>query len=77
MAIQKAVVQSLGLPDRGIVERPGLVVTRETRMPSALVEVAFMTNKNDLKLLMTEEFRQKAAEGIAGGIINYITGQGQ
>jgi N-acetylmuramoyl-L-alanine amidase len=75
LCIQKALVKSIGLPDRGIVERPGLVVTRETRMPSALVEVAFMTNKGDLSLLLTDEFRQKAAEGIASGIINYLTGR--
>jgi N-acetylmuramoyl-L-alanine amidase len=75
LCIQKALVKSIGLPDRGIVERPGLVVTRETRMPSALAEVAFMTNQGDLSLLLTDEFRQKAAEGIASGIINYLTGR--
>ncbi|HHW03253.1 MAG TPA: AMIN domain-containing protein [Thermoanaerobacterales bacterium] len=74
-AVQKALVKSTGLTDRGIVERPGLVVTRETRMPSALAEVAFITNKNDLSLLLTEEFRQKAAEGIAEGIANYFVGR--
>lgn len=74
-AIQKAMVQSLGLADRGIVERPGLVVTRETRMPSALAEVAFITNSNDRALLLTDDFRQKAAEGIMDGIINYLTGK--
>ena len=31
-------------------------------MPAALVEVAFMSNNNDLSLLKTEEFRQKAAQ---------------
>lgn len=74
-AIQKAIVANIGLRDRGIVERPGLVVTRETKMPSALVEVAFMTNSSDRQKLMTDDFRQKAAEGIYEGIINYLTGQ--
>ena len=37
-ALQKAVVRHIGLNDRGIVERPGIVVTRETKMPSALVK---------------------------------------
>jgi N-acetylmuramoyl-L-alanine amidase len=44
-------------------------------MPSALVEVAFMTNENDLALLMTDEFRQKAAEGIFQGIMDYLSGR--
>jgi N-acetylmuramoyl-L-alanine amidase len=73
-AIQKSMVNTLGLRDRGIVSRTGLVVTRETKMPSALVEVAFMTNKDELSLLTTEDFRQKAAEAIAEGILNYLSG---
>lgn len=75
LAIQKSIVKSIGLADRGIVERPGLVVTRETRMPSALVEVGFISNSDDRSLLLTDEFRQKAAEGIANGIINYVSGR--
>jgi len=71
--LQKAVVETLGLPDLGISERPNLVVTRETKMPSALVEVAFMSNQKDLALLQTEEFRQRAAEGIYKGILMYFS----
>lgn len=74
-AIQNAMARHVGLKDRGIVERPGVVVTRETKMLSALVEVAFMTNENDLALLMTDEFRQKAAEGIFQGIMDYLSGR--
>lgn len=72
LEIQKAVVKELGLPDRGLVEKPGYIVTREAKMPAALVEVAFMSNNNDLSLLKTEEFRQKAAQGIFNGIMNYL-----
>lgn len=75
LAIQKAICDATGLKNRGIVQRPGLVVTRETQMPSALVEVAFMSNPRDLSLLLDEGFRQKVAEGIARGIINFLTGQ--
>ncbi|ADL08520.1 N-acetylmuramoyl-L-alanine amidase family protein [Thermosediminibacter oceani] len=73
--IHKAVVETLGLPDKGLIERPNLVVIRETKMPSALVEVAFMSSSHDLGLLRTEAFRQKAAEGIFKGIFNYLSGQ--
>jgi len=73
-ALQKALVRTLGLKDRGIVERPGLVVTRETNMPSALVEVAFLTNSNDLQLIITDSFQQKVAQAIAEGIVDFLTG---
>lgn len=70
--IQKSMVQSLNIPDLGIIERTGIVVIRETVMPSCLVEVAFMSNPKDLSLLLDENFRQKAAEGVFKGILNYF-----
>jgi len=73
-ALQKAMSRTVGLKDRGIVERPGLVVTRETKMPSALVEVAFLTNANDLQLLNSDSFQQKVAQAIAEGIVDFLTG---
>ncbi|NLZ53554.1 MAG: AMIN domain-containing protein [Thermoanaerobacteraceae bacterium] len=73
-AVQDAVVRHIGFHNRGIVERPGIVVTRETKMPSALVEVGFMSNKNELAIMMTDEFKLKVAQGIHQGIINYLSG---
>lgn len=72
-AVQKALISAINLNNRGIVERPGLVVTRETKMPSVLVEVGFMTNPSDFALLMDDSFRQRAAEGICQGIIDYFS----
>lgn len=73
IAIQNSMVETLGLLDRGIVAKSGYIVTRETKMPSALAEVGFISNPNDRSLLVTEEFRQKAAEAIYRGIINYLS----
>lgn len=75
LSIQNAVAERTGFTNRGIVQRPRLVVTRETKMPSALVEVGFMSNPSDLALLLDEDFRQRVAEGIATGIINFLSGQ--
>lgn len=74
-ALQRAVVSYTGFHNRGIIERPGIVVTRETKMPSALVEVGFLTNPNDLAHIMTDEFKQKVAQGILQGIVDYISGK--
>lgn len=72
-SIQQALTKKTGLKSRGIIEKPGFVVTRETNMPSVLVEVAFMSNQNDLSLLMQEDFRQKVAQGIADGILDFLS----
>ena len=50
-----------GLPDRGIRER-NFYVLRETRMPSVLYEWAFHTNREDVRLLLSPEFRAACAE---------------
>jgi N-acetylmuramoyl-L-alanine amidase len=41
------------------------------RMPSVLVEIAYLTNRNDAKLLADGDFRQKVAESIAVGVRGY------
>ncbi|WP_240983399.1 N-acetylmuramoyl-L-alanine amidase family protein [Acididesulfobacillus acetoxydans] len=40
-------------------------------MPAVLIEVAFISNPKEEKLLGTPAFRQQAAEGIYQGILAY------
>lgn len=70
--VQSNLVKEIGLADRGIRERPDLYVIREAKMPSCLVEVVFMSNLAEELLLMDENFRKKAARGIANGILGYF-----
>ena len=41
-------------------------------MPAVLVEVAFINNPAEEQLLKSDEFLEKAAVGIAKGILNHI-----
>ena len=68
--IQDQIVQSLGTVDRGVKERPGLAVLRETDMPAVLVETAFITNKDDVQLLMNQ--KDEFARAIARGVTDYV-----
>jgi N-acetylmuramoyl-L-alanine amidase len=70
-SIQKALVEALGLQDRGVKEA-NFAVLRETDMPAVLIEVAFHSNPEEEALLKDPAFRKKAAEAIAKGIINYL-----
>ena len=49
-----------------------LYVTLHTKMPAVLVEMAFLTNPNDLALLGSPAWRQKVAQEIADGIGEYV-----
>jgi N-acetylmuramoyl-L-alanine amidase len=75
-AIQSELVKKINRPDRGVKDS-NLSVLRNTTMPSALVEVAFMSNAEDMALLLDSAFQQRAAEGIANGITKYLNSGGQ
>ncbi len=71
-AIHDAVQEKLCRDDRGVNSEHDFVVIRESTMPSALLETAFISNPTEEALLNTEEFRQRAAEGIFLGIKRYL-----
>jgi N-acetylmuramoyl-L-alanine amidase len=71
--VHESVLGKLGTTNRGIIERPNLVVLRETKMPAVIAEIAYMTNQKDLNNLKQEEFRQRSAEALCEAIIKALT----
>jgi len=65
-------VKDLGTKKIGIQARQNTVVLRDTKMPAILAEVACMSDPDDLALLNTDSFIQKAAESIANSIIQIL-----
>ncbi|WP_024832324.1 N-acetylmuramoyl-L-alanine amidase family protein [Ruminiclostridium josui] len=66
--IMQSKLKTLGMFNRKIVPRPNLYVLRHTEMPSLLLEIGFISNKNDLKLLTSSDFQKKCAVQIVNGI---------
>lgn len=62
---------ALGLRDRG-VRTAGYYVLRHTRMPAALVEVAFITNPENAARLASVSFQNAVADAMAEGIRAYL-----
>lgn len=58
-----------GLRNRGIIERPGLYVLKETNMPAVLVEMGFISNPGDAELMAYSP--DLFARGIYNGILEY------
>jgi N-acetylmuramoyl-L-alanine amidase len=69
--LQQSLVAKLGRNDRGI-KQGNLSVLRETVMPSALIELAFISNPIEGELLKQQQFRDSAAQAIADGITGYM-----
>ncbi len=69
-AIQSSMIETLGTVDHGVREAMFYVI-HHTTMPAVLVEVAYISNPTEEKLLADPAFRQKAADGIYKGILAY------
>jgi N-acetylmuramoyl-L-alanine amidase len=57
--------------DRGIREEEWFVV-RNARMPSVLVEVGFVTNEDEARLLSDPAHLRKLGDGIYNGIVDFV-----
>ena len=55
------------------VRRANYAVLRENNHPSVLVETGYLTNAEEEALLATDAYRQKLAEGIFIGVLNYLS----
>lgn len=69
--VQSQLAQNLGLRNIGTLQA-NFAVIRETDMPSILVETAFLSNSNEEALLKDDAFRDKVAQAIAQGLVDYF-----
>jgi len=71
--IMQSKLGNIGMRDRNIMQRPNLYVLRYTDMPAILLEIGFISNKKDLKLLTDVSFQQKCAQQIVLGIEEIVS----
>jgi len=68
--IQKEYTAQLKRVDRG-VKKAGLLVLRETYMPSVLTEIGFISNKAEAQYLGSKKGQKEIASSIVKGIVKY------
>ncbi len=66
--VQRHLVGETGLDNRGVTRRV-LRLTHNPQVPAILCECGFLTNRTEANLVSTENFRQRAAQGIADGVL--------
>lgn len=69
--IHNSILQSIDIPDRR-VRSARFYVLRKTTMPATLVEVGFVTGRDDADHLSDPTYRSQMATAIARGILQYI-----
>jgi N-acetylmuramoyl-L-alanine amidase len=70
-ALQNNLVSKMNMSYRRVAEG-NFHVIRETKIPSALLEVGFIDNPSDAAKLKQSKYRQLAAEGIMLGALDYF-----
>lgn len=63
-------LEALGFVDRGVTERPNLVVLRRTKMPAALIEAGFINSDSDNQRFDAQF--ENVASAIAKGILDTL-----
>jgi N-acetylmuramoyl-L-alanine amidase len=70
--VQRALRSSLGFPDRGLQERSDFTGFNWANVPVILVEMGFMTNPTEDRLLATRAYQQRAAVGLCRGTLRFL-----
>lgn len=71
-ALQDNLLKSCGLSSLG-TRTANFYVLKNTRMPAALVELAFISNPQEERILNSPDFQQKAALGIVKGLDDFFS----
>ena len=70
--VQAYLRSALGFPDRGLQERADFTGFNWADVPVILVEMGFMTNPTEDRLLATAAYQRRAALGLCRGTLRYL-----
>ncbi len=70
--VQGELRRALGFPDRGLQERSDFTGFNWADVPVILVEMGFMTNPTEDRLLATAAYQRRAAIGLCRGTLRFL-----
>ena len=70
--VQRDVRAALGFPDRGLQERSDFTGFNWADVPVIMVELGFMTNPTEDRLLATTAYQRRAALGLCRGTLRFL-----
>jgi len=70
--VQTELSRALGFPDRGLQERSDFTGFNWADVPVILVELGFMTNRTEDRLLSTPAYQRRAALGLCRGTMRFL-----
>ncbi|MCM3758139.1 N-acetylmuramoyl-L-alanine amidase [Sporosarcina aquimarina] len=73
-AINDGLSGSIDLNNRG-TQPANYLVLRENRLPAVLIELGFLSNSSEERVLTSSYFREQASQGIYKGLLHYFDAQ--
>ncbi len=70
-SIHSGLASKIDLKDRG-TQQGNYLVLRENRQKAVLIELGFLSNVSEERVITTEKFREQATLGIYQGILDYF-----
>lgn len=64
--------KSTGLEKRGVIRRENLYLLHHSKIPTTIVEIGYISNKNDMKYIMKKKGQLEIAQGISAGILQAL-----
>jgi N-acetylmuramoyl-L-alanine amidase len=74
-ALNSKLYSGLGVPDRGIKQEAGFVMTRMPTMPSVITEASFVSNDAEAAAFKSGGRAEREAESLRQGINKYFSGK--
>lgn len=71
--IQAEIVRNLENTDRAALAINGMYLLKHAEIPSALVEIGFLSNERERESLKLDEYQHQMAASIYEGILRYLT----
>ena len=71
--MMNSLINGTGANDKGIIEREDLIVLNQTKMPAIIVECGFLSNENEEKLLLTDDYQNMIVDSIIEGLEEYFS----
>lgn len=65
MRVHRSLLQTAGMPDRGVQRARFMAVLKTQQRPAVLIEAGYLSDRNEARLIHTPEYRQKLALAVA------------
>ncbi len=73
-AVNDGLSSTIDLTNRG-TQPANYLVLRENRLPAVLIELGFLSNSSEERVLTSSYFREQASQGIYKGLLHYFDAQ--